>query len=265
MSLGADTPESEQALRAAFDSMAEVDRDLARMPHRPDQLGEPRSELAELVAATPKHTVSVQDTIFTSFATLRACLNQIRMPFVVGLPYSPRPLAILTRAALVSASRLILLTAPPDLQVRRGYAERIARAECESLDKLDRALEGFTSVLHKFVPEPVELDSRRACLSKMRAAKIIPISDTAGVKLAAGMVDDLIRAHGAPPWWRPDHLGEHLLWVFHNYSGVAHGFGWQHLIVRTGSLPGDPSADMWTVSSVGWIAAAELWRAHRAR
>jgi hypothetical protein len=55
---------------------------------------------------------------------------------------------------------------------------------------------------------------------------------------------------------------EHVRWIFHVYSGVAHGFAWPWLVPRTESLPGHFISDLTTTVNVASLAVdASLRRA----
>lgn len=48
---------------------------------------------------------------------------------------------------------------------------------------------------------------------------------------------------------------EHVRWMFHVYSGVAHGFAWPQLVPGTQSLPGHFISEFTTAASVAHLAA----------
>ncbi len=68
---------------------------------------------------------------------------------------------------------------------------------------------------------------------------------TAGEQLATSGFDDSAA---------PDVLAEHIMWVWHAYSGAAHGYAWPWLLPGTASLAGDFIADLGLVVPVTHLA-----------
>lgn len=69
-----------------------------------------------------------------------------------------------------------------------------------------------------------------------------------GEQLAAGGgADSASRAS-------PEVLAEHITWIWHAYSGAAHGFGWPRLLPGTDSMAGNFVADLGLVVPVAHLA-----------
>jgi len=198
--------------------------------------------------------------MLTAVSTSRACLSQIRSFIVDDIPTTHEVLAILTRTALLASSRLLFIVGPDDEDVRRLNATRILRQESDSLQRLYTLAAGFKKLVGLIPPSQV------IKVQKQRHEHLLTITKRAtesGVlKDAAQIVGDLLVLHGYDDGRTQPALTEHLLWIFNNYSGVAHGFGWPRLISNQ-AVPGDFVADLWMTAAANQIAVDRLQKAHR--
>jgi hypothetical protein len=69
----------------------------------------------------------------------------------------------------------------------------------------------------------------------------------------ATVIGEMLTANGyeSPEGWP---LAELMTWIFHVYSGVAHGFGWPRLVPGTDSMPGLFVPEFYMVTCVAQIA-----------
>ena len=261
MDLGLDRPGAREALHTAVDTIALTDERASELlAVNVGDIGEPGSAIVRLLEVLPDPPVDIRITMVTAVSTSRACLGQIRAFIVDGIPTTHEVLAILCRTALLASSRLLFIVGPEDEETRRINATRILRQESDSLQRLYKLAEGFKKLIALIPPaDVIEQQKRRhdQLLSTTKKA-----TESGLLKETAQIVGDLLLASGFDDGSTQPALSEHLLWIFNNYSGVAHGFGWPRLI-STQPVPGDFIADLWITAAANQLAVDLLQKAHQ--
>ncbi len=203
--------------------------------------------------ATAQGPVSMEATLRASMQSLAECLAMVRSTQETSGTHRA-VMASLARTALISASKVLYVLGPDKEDQRRAHALEVARQDARSLGRLYDDAEKFGQ-LRGLCPPPEVLEQRRPQIDSFgkqnaigERSLLIKMSTVAAEMLAAksgealgGSGEGLVR--------------EHVLWIFHVYSGVAHGLGWPREMPTTDNiLPGDWLADVGMVAALGQLA-----------
>lgn len=254
--IGLDSPEAFHHLQSQLAAIAAIDELAAQIPKDPDAMAEPGSELAQLVQAVAVDPpVSLLQSIHAGLLTARVTLGQIAVLFQTNLLTHPLVLQILTRAALLGAGRVVYVLGPDNLEDRRRNALTVLRQEGRSLM---RGLEPMAAFEHlpalrpptSFLEEQRRRNAALPAQSIPGEAKVLQeMADVIGRRLAkAGMPAPM------------EVMTESISWIWHAYSGVAHGYGWPQQVFGYGQAPGDFIADFGIVVPVAHVAFDDTLR-----
>jgi len=260
--LGLDAPEALEALQRCLAVIAQTEERASTLPTDPAELGQPGSNIAELVSVLPDPPVDIRLTMLAAVRSSQACLGQISRLAIHQLETSPVVLATLCRTALMASSRLLLIVGPRDQGVRQANALRVLLQESESLQRCYKKAAAYTQ-LRGLVP-PADVLAQQHARHRYLKSITKSIRETEVLDEAALIIGDLLHASGYQDSDNPPLLAEHFSWTFNIYSGVAHGFGWPRLVPGTQSLPGNFTAELWSTVSVCYIAIDQLQQAHQA-
>lgn len=260
--LGLDAPEALEALQRCLDGIADIEKRASSLPTDPAELGQPGSDIAELVRVLPDPPVDIRLTMLAAVRSSQGCLGQVSRFVIHGLETSPVVLATLCRTALMASSRLLLIVGPRDHEVSQANALRVLLQESESIQRCYRKAAAYTQ-LHRLVP-PADVLAQQAARHQHLKSITKSIRETEVLDEAALIIGDLLQTSGYQDSDNSPLLTEHFSWTFNVYSGVAHGFGWPQLVPGTPSLPGDFTSELWSTVSVCHIAIDQLQQAHQA-
>ena len=260
--LGLDAPEALEALQRCVAVITDIEERAATLPTDAAELGQPGSDIAELVRALPDPPVDIRLTMLAAVRSSEACLGQVRRFVTHQLETSPVVLATLCRTALMASSRLLLIVGPHDQGVRQANALRVLLQESESIQRCYKKAAAYTQ-LRGLVP-PADVLAQQGARHQYLMSITKSIRETDVLDAAALIISDLLQTSGYQDPDNPPLLAEHFSWTFNIYSGVAHGFGWPRLVPGTPSLPGDFTSELWSTVSVCHIAIDQLQQAHQA-
>lgn len=229
------------------------------MPDDPGRLGQPNSDLSRLIDALPEPQVDPRLTITRGLHLARGSLGLVRDIFVDNSPaIVPSVLPVLLRSALLGAGRVVYMLGPEDEHERIANTTVVLRQEADSYHRAYTQFAEFVQ-FGGLVPPPelvARYEQRRIDL--MEGGK--PPGEAKTLDSAAAVIGEMLAtAHGVVVEQELDDVAdaikEHVRWIFHLYSGVAHGFAWPWLTPGTASLPGHFIADLTTVTNVAHLAA----------
>lgn len=248
--LGRDTPEDEQIVQrvlAITDTYKALTDDL-RWPG-PD--GCELTRLDDLVESN----ITVTHTLISSQKAARASMLHLAWLLEGGLEPRVAVTASLSRAALVSAVRIVYVLGPVDPATREDHARRVLRGQAVSHLRGVTAFSSFEDLVALIPPETLkdDLTASRDALDGGGVTDTQMIADTAAV-IARTIADSA-----------PDHLGEvaakgeHLAWMWNVWSGIAHGYAWPTLVPGVQDdgqqvMPGHWVTDFGTLSSIVLLA-----------
>jgi len=251
----ADRQQLEQIL-TAIKSMADL---CDKLPDNPAFLDRPNSDLKRLIDALPEPQVDPRLTIMKGLAVARGTLGLVRDIFVDENPaIVPSVLPVLLRSALLGAGRVLYMLGPQDEHERIENTMVVLQQEADSYRRAYTQFAEFKQ-FHALVPPPdlVALyENRRVGLTGSgkppgEARTLDSMAEVLGNMLAS--------ANTAVPQQELDDFAtttkEHARWIFHIYSGIAHGFAWPWLVPGTRSLPGHFIAEFTTTANIAHLAA----------
>jgi hypothetical protein len=262
--IGLDSPAAADHLRRQLATIAVIDDLDARIPTAAGAIAEPGSELAELVRMTASvdPPVDLLLSLRSGLTTARLTLDQIALLFHARTLTHPVVLQVLTRAALLGAGRVVYVLGPEELEARRRNAETVLRQEGSSLMRGLRAMKDFQH-LETLRPTPeyvAEQQRRNTAIQQQRP----PGEERVLADMAAAIGQRFKRwAEDARP--AEQGLGEvvteHVTWIWHTFSGVAHGYGWPTQAPGyTEHSSGDFLADFGLVVPVVHLAFSDMSR-----
>ena len=250
MDIGLDGPEDYAALQKTLAMIQVIGQLGDSLPEDPALLGEPGSDLADLMNALPEPPVDLRLSISAGLATARAALLQISGFIVDGVPTTPSVLHTLVRSALLGVGRVVYVLGPPSAEARQENARMVLRQEGNSLMRAYSAFEQFKQL--NLVP-PADIMAAQRERNNVVQCGTGAIREEKTLVAMATVIGEMLTANGyeSPEGWP---LAELMTWIFHVYSGVAHGFGWPRLVPGTDSMPGLFVPEFYMVTCVAQIA-----------
>lgn len=259
MDIGLHGPEDqEQLIRAlaSIESMAEL---CGKVPDDLTLLSATGSELKRVIDALPEPQVDLRLTITEGLAVAHGSLGLVRNIIVDnGPPIVPAVLPVLLRSALLGACRVLYMLGPETERERIANARVVLQQEAYSFYQAYTQFAEFEQ-FGALVPPPDQVTVYEA-----RRAKLLeggrPRGEARILDSMAEVVSKLLAAaeSDAPKTEVDNHaktIKEHVRWLFHVHSGIAHGFGWPRLVPSTQSLPGHFIADLTMIASLAHLAA----------
>lgn len=252
MDIGVDAPEDFEELRRCLEVIKDVQHRHEAMDRTPEPLWTEDSAIARLVSELPDPPVDIRISIQAGLSATSGCLQQIAAFITDEIPTTPIVLGTLARTALLGAARIVFMLGPEHHAERLLNSGTVLRQETDSLMRLYRDAEQFTSLL-AFVPPPDVLSAQRERAKPVNA--LGPALGEAKTLQAASLVVVDLRARGPLRDDSPAPMhSEHVAWTFNVYSGLAHGFGWPKLVPGTKSLPGVFTAELGLIVGVAQLA-----------
>jgi len=227
----------------------ELDRQLSPDPY---ELAEPGSELAALAEIARDAPVNLLLSVRAGLTAARGALDQIASIVAQNLPTNAIVLQSLLRAALLGAGRVVYTLAPADLEQRQRNVRTVLRQEGRSLMQ---GLDSFAKFEHLMTLKPPDryLEEQRSRNTALSDAPR-PAGEAKTLEEVARVIGEELVASGFTDSAVPDVLAEHIMWIWHAYSGAAHGFGWPRLLPGTAPMAGDFVSDLGVVVSVTHLA-----------
>jgi hypothetical protein len=252
--IGLDGPEDRLALDRIEVMIESIGQRYDSLPSDTALLAEPGSELADLIDSLPDPPVDLRISIRTGLASARGALSQIS-GLIRGdgdVPTTPAVLQTLTRSALLGAARVAYVLGPPSKEARQDNANMVLRQEGRSLILAYNAFEQF-KVLRRLVP-PADIVAAQRARNNAIQNGAQPISEYKTLMTMATVIGEMLAANGYGSR-EGEPLAEMMAWIFNVYSGVAHGFGWPHLVPGSESMPGHFISDLYMVTCVADFAS----------
>ena len=214
-SIGIDSPEDRRILDEAI-QITRTFKGLTTLKWP----GPPGSELARLDGAVSGN-ITITDTLVSGQRSARASILHLTELFELGFEPRAAIAVSLSRAALVGAGRIIYVLGPEDPDERQTNAQKVATSQISSHLSAVRAANTFVDLEWLRAPDDLlqSLDSIRAEMPPSR------VGDGAMIKEAAAIMADLLVKQGSSQE-STTQLSEHLEWVWHVWSGTAHGWAW---------------------------------------
>lgn len=250
--IGLDSDSAHEYLQRQMDIIKVIDDLDEQLSSDPRTLAEPGSELAALAEDTRNTPVDLLFSVRAGLTAARDSLDQIAYIFSHNLPTSPIVLQALTRSALMGAGRVVFALSPTDPVQRRQNARLVLRQEGQSLL---RGLNAFSHFTHLSSLKP---DDGYLAVQRERNAMIQegqrPSGEARILEEMASVIGAQLVASTLSPPDGGEPVAEHITWLWHTFSGAAHGFGWPKLLPGTPSMPGNYVADLGLVVSISHLA-----------
>lgn len=198
------------------------------------------SELARLDTLIGSN-ITLTDTFVVGQRTAVGCVLHLAELFKQGFEPRASVAVSLSRTALVSSSHLIYVLGPADPVVRVAHARQVLRRQAGSHVSAVREFARFDRLSGLRAPSALvaDLEESREVIagaSKAEGAMVLDIADSlAQVLVDAGYndEDELVA------------LREHLAWMWHVWSGVAHGWAWPKFIPGLDDADHDVAPGHW--------------------
>lgn len=213
----------------------------------------PGSEIARLERASLQQPMDVSHSLQAAAVASLDAVLQIRLALKAPSNFTLGAVRTLLRTALMGAGRIGYVVLPATSEEKERNAAVILAQEAESLSNALRDFENFAS-LPGLRPTRVQIAAFREQISQHgqvrrgRAGSRAMILDSAELmSIEVARLDPTVDATA---------LREHLIFVWHTTSGVAHGFDWQNM------SNGDFVSDLGAVTSAlsrALEALEKLW------
>ena len=233
-SIGIDSPEDHRILNEAI-SISKTYKNLIILIWP----GQPGSELAKLDEVIPGN-ITITDTLVSSQRTARASVLHLTSLFEQGVEPRATIAIALSRAALVSAGRIIYVLGPEDPTSRQTNAQKIVARQLGSHLSATRATNTFQELSYLKAP-----DSLVEYLQETKSA--LPgggIGDGWMIKETSQIMAKLLVLQGLSEE-NIVQLSEHLEWMWHVWSGMAHGWAWPKYFPGADSEDHDVAPGHW--------------------
>ncbi len=250
--IGLDADGAIEHLRRQLAIVEIIDKLDGQLSPDPYRLAEPGSELAALAETAPDAPVNLVLSVRAGLTAARGALDQIASLLGHNSPTDAIVLQALLRTALLGAGRVVFALAPADPGQRQRNVRVVLRQESRSLMQ---GLNAFAEFEHlaSLKPHGGYLEEQRRKNKALQDGSQ-PAGEAMTLKEVARVIGEQLATSGFDDSAAPDVLAEHIMWVWHAYSGAAHGYAWPWLLPGTASLAGDFIADLGLVVPVTHLA-----------
>lgn len=263
MDLGIDTQEDVDQLRLLLANIRQMEGLCDQLPNNPAELSQPGNDIERLLNQLPEPQVDPRLTIMMGIRVTRGSLSLVRTIFEENnTPIVPQILPILLRPALLAGGRIVYMLGPQDEEQRVTNTKIALQLEAESYRRAYLQFAEF-ELFQALVPPPETVKLYEDRRSNLRTINSTLPGEGRVLDSVSAVVGELISGNvpTAPDASDPAKLAkEHIRWLFHTYSGIAHGYAWPWLVPGTKSLPGHFIADLTTIVNIGHLAAAVTLR-----
>lgn len=229
-------------LRRQLAIVESIDRLDGQLSPDPSMLAEPGSELAALAETAPDAPVNLLLSVRAGLTAARGALDQIASLLGHNVPTDTIVLQALLRTALLGAGRVVFALGPADPGQRQRNVRVVLRQDRRSLMQ---GLNSFAEFEHLALlkPQGGYLEEQRRKDKALRDGSQ-PAGEAMILKEVARVIGEQLATSGFDGPAAPDVLAEHIMWIWHAYSGAAHGYAWPWLLSDVASLAGDFIADL---------------------
>ena len=180
------------------------------------------SELARIDSLVGSN-ITVTETCITGQRTAVGCVLHLAELFRQGIEPRASVAVSLSRTALVSSAHIVYVLGAPDPDIRVANARTVLRRQAGSHLSSTREFAEFESLIG--LRPPADL-----VLTLETARRNIGGSGAGEGAMVLEMADSMARVLVGSEYQESGDLGalrEHLAWVWHVWSGTAHGWAWQ--------------------------------------
>ncbi len=228
--IGLDAGGAIEHLRRQLAIVEIIDKLDGQLSPDPYRLAEPGSELAALAETAPDAPVNLLLSVRAGLTAARGALDHIASLLGHNLPTDAIVLQALLRTALLGAGRIVFALAPADPGQRQRNVRVVLRQEGRSLMQ---GLNSFAEFEHLafLKPQGGYLEEQRRKNNALQNGSQ-PAGEAMTLKEVARVIGEQLATSGFDDSAAPEVLAEHIMWIWHAYSGAAHGFAWP-LLPRT--------------------------------
>lgn len=225
-----------------------------------DQLASPAllhqsdTDFARLCAELPDVPVDLATAVAASASIARTSLAAIHAQLAAPGSHVV-PVAIHARTALVASGRILYCLGPSSPEQRRGHAQRVLLQEASSYLRTLKSAATY-ALMHNIIPTEATVDRVKAQVRELERS----VTRLQGER---DLLDEMASVVGTLLCERRPEVEdlevvrqahrEHVIWLFHFYSGFAHGYGWPTLCP-----PGQLVADLAVITGVAALAMQVL-------
>jgi len=236
--IGLGSPGARQHLDFTLQIVRIIDQLDDMIPAFPHEMLVEGSEFAQLATEAPDAPVDLPPSIRVALMTARGTVDSIAASLTGKQGTHAIAIQALTRAALISAGRVVFALAPTDLEQRQRNVRTVLAQESYSLIQGMNAFAKFEGLASLRLPAEIA-ESVREVDRGLRDGNR-PRGEGRTLNDMADELTRMLSSFGDVG----SGLNEHVEWVFHAYSGAAHGFAWPwEYFAAAGALPGDFVAD----------------------
>lgn len=187
------------------------------------------TELGRLRDALPDGPINLAKCLPNTATIMRLSLEIVRdWLFTSGVPAVP--LAIQARTILMGAGRILYCLGPGSFDKCLEHAQRVLLQEANSCLRALKASRQFQA-LNAQGPSK---DAVEGVSAQVKALTAIPGVQAMGeVSMLKGMAAEVAALLPDESSAAQAHQ-EHVSWMFHRYSGYAHGYGWPSMLPPVG-------------------------------
>lgn len=205
------------------------------------------SDLGRLSARFPDSPVNLTRSLRAALTTTRGSLDQIADSYTGPTTARRITLQSAVRSALLGAGRVVFVLAPRDPSERSENALTALRQETASLTRALEASSGFRHLV-ALRPDPPLVAEARRWNEHVKQLQKGPLSEGLVLRTMAQTIGQEMVTSGRLDEDDLTVLVEAVTWIWHTYSGEAHGYGWPAL------ASGEFVADLGTTTSVAHFA-----------
>lgn len=228
---------------------------------------EPGSELADLSAALPEAPVSIVESVAVGVECAYGSVAHLARLFDKEPSFPPIVLSSLLRTALLGAGRTVYAIGPDDHEARVNNSLVVLRQESSSFVQGIESFSAFTQ-LGALVP-PEDMSAQMTQLNREINSLGRPKGEHRILTAMATVIAQELTLNGYMGSDAQELVAEEIEWVWHAYSGVAHGFAWPRRLPSYAGpsvtpMPGDFYAEFGFVVSITHLALRKLAERSRA-
>lgn len=252
-----DDPEATAHLQRQLATISEF-ADLKSRSRIPPDSG---SELANLSAALPEAPVSIEESLAVGLECAYGAVDHLAHLLDKEASFPPIVLSSLLRTALLGAGRTVYAIGPDDPDARVSNCLVVLRQESNSLLQGIESFSAFTQ-LGALVP-PGDVSSAWTRLNREINSIGRPMGERRTLTAMATVIAQELTLNGYMDSNAQELVAELVEWVWHAYSGVAHGFAWPGRLPSYAGpsvtpMPGDFYAEFGFVVSITHLALRKM-------
>lgn len=212
---------------------------------RIDPLGED-TDLGAIEQDIDSPWLPITPLVNDSLVTSAEAVEQVRLLVTTNALVTPVVFRVLLRAALVSAGRVVFMLGPDDHGLRTTRSRLMLHRDLRSAERMVKDVKDFQTFTGVCVAEDFNVP-----LEPVASVNSSP-GDGRVLQAMADEIERVLIREGYPV--KAGQLREHVIWMFHLYSGHAHGHAWPRAIGEIGYAEALYLADLSVATSVVEVA-----------